>query len=201
MTDDTSTIFHEDGTVTVFGEGLGRGLATDLVDGLAGAAAEIASWFQGADEKHRTFESKCKELIDWLEEVDRSHPDLDLESGAFLTWMKTSEAFRWRYYFLLDDQSFAKIMTAIKQDQRSELEGHFDISAVARIAAARKIDRARKIADLVAIVKLYRDRANRFYKAIQNRRRPIGGAPFQIAFVVGLQDLQSSVKRCVNFAL
>jgi hypothetical protein len=178
-------------------EGILKAQAGQVVDNVKGIGTELAGWFQSVDEKTETTLKKCDELIDWLKEEDKDSPNLSLVMGGFMTWMKTSEWNRWRYYFFLNDSVFSGIMKDIKAGNTSELEGMTDLSLDKRKKAAKALDNAKTVKDLIKIVETYKSRAKQFFTAIRGEKTR--GAPFQVV-LLGYVDLESSVKKIVRLA-
>jgi len=179
---------------------LGEGVITAQLMGLgttlSNTAGEMRGWLMlDAKDKQSFITKRCNDLIQWLKEEDSDNPKLNLKAGSFITWMKTSEFFKWRYYFLLDDKTFKGIMNDIKNNRTSKLERLTNIELSNRIYAAELIDNARTIKDLIKLVELYRDRSNMFFKVTSNRN--LSGAPFQV-ILVGFNDLDSTIKQTVR---
>jgi len=179
---------------------LGEGVITAQLMGLgttlSNTAGEMRGWLMlDAKDKQSFITKRCNDLIQWLKEEDSDNPKLNLKAGSFITWMKTSEFFKWRYYFLLDDKTFKGIMNDIKNNRTSKLERLTNIELSNRIHAAELIDNARTIKDLIKLVELYRDRSNMFFKVTSNRN--LSGAPFQV-ILVGFNDLDSTIKQTVR---
>ena len=120
--------------------------------------------------------------------------------GSFYTWMKTSETYRWRYYFLLNDATFSRIMADLQKGGRTELEDLFNMEMSERKQAARVLDNANKITDLIAIVETYKQRAEKFFDGVIKRSTSMNGAPIQVV-LLGAADLESSVKKIVRLAI
>ena len=178
-------------------EGILKAQAGQAVDTVKGMGTELAGWFQSVDEKTETTLKKCDELIDWLKEEDKDSPNLSLDMGGFMTWMKTSEWARWRYCFLLDDSVFSGIMKDIKAGSTSELENMSGLSLGKRKEAVKVLDNAKTVKDLIKIVETYKSRAKQFFTAIRGEKTH--GTPFQLV-LLGYVDLEASVKKIVRLA-
>ena len=74
-----------------------------------------------------------------------------------------------------------------------------DFSLTDRTRVTKMIDSIRKIKDLIKLVQLYRDRCNKIFDGLTKRNRKIQNFPFQV-MLLGYNDLNSTVKKCVNLA-
>ena len=119
--------------------------------------------------------------------------------GKFKTWMKTSETFFWRYYFVLHDEVYNDIMRSIKNDEISALEVNVDFNMNDRMRVTYMLDSAKTIKDLIVIVEKYRARCNSIFGGLLKRKRKIQGFPFQV-MLLGYNDLNRTVKKIVNLS-
>jgi hypothetical protein len=199
--DQLKEMVESEARVKILSEGILRAKAGEFANDLKGAGTDIAGWFKGVEEKNRTIQEKCDELVTWLKDEEKENPNLSLDMGSFKSWMKTSEYGRWRHYFMLNDAMFSRIMKNIKDDKRTELEdwvADFDTMAERKVAG-KLIENARTISDLVKIVERYKARAAEFAKGILARKSSINGAPFHVV-LLGFVDLDSTVKKIVRLA-
>ena len=205
-------------------EGIARAIGHDVASLYTDAYRETKGWFLGIESKRRYIEEICNDTIEWLQDKKIEYRNLDLEAGAFITWLKTSELKWWRYYFLLDDKTFNDILKRIKDEKMSSPEstlnsqkvkyaaqisplaslvlflGQTFSEAQAKADASLPIDQAKKIDDLIKIVELYKKRSNEFFKAITVRKQVIKGTPFQL-ILLGATDLRRATKKTVNLAI
>lgn len=180
-------------------EGIITAIAGDAVRDFTDAYKEIKGWFLGVESKRKYIDEQCLDTIEWLKEEDRDNKNLDLDMGKFKTWMKTSETFYWRYYFVLHDEIYNDIMKAIKNNEITEIEVMTDFNMRERMKVTRMLDSASTIKDLIVIVEKYRARCNAIFKGLTNRKRTIQSFPFQI-MLLGYADLNRTVKKIVNLA-
>lgn len=180
-------------------EGFVTAIAGDIVRNYSGAYREIKGWFLGIESKRKYLNEHCEETIEWLKEEDRSNPKLDLDLGSFKTWMKTSETFLWRYYFILNDEIYNDIMKNAKKNEITSLEVSMDFNMKDRMKVTQKLDSVRSIKDLIVIVEKYRSRCNSIFEALLKRKRKIQSFPFQV-MLLGYNDLNMTVKKIVNLA-
>ena len=180
-------------------EGLVTAIAGDILRNYTDAYKEIKGWFLGIESKRRYIDESCKDTIEWLKEEDRNNPKLNLDMGKFFTWMKTSETFYWRYYFILHDEVYNDIMKSIKNNEITEIEVLTDFNMKERMKVTRMLDSAREIKDLIVIVEKYRARCNSISEGLLKRKRKIQSFPFQI-MLLGYADLNRTVKKIVNLA-
>lgn len=180
-------------------EGIIKAIAGDVVRNVTDAYKEIKGWFLGVESKRKYIDEQCLDTIEWLKEEDRNNKKLELDMGKFKTWMKTSETFYWRYYFVLHDEVYNDIMKAIKNNEITEMEVLTDFNMKDRMKVTRMLDSAETIKDLIVIVEKYRARCNAIFKGLTNRKRKIQSFPFQI-MLLGYADLNRTVKKIVNLA-
>jgi len=181
-------------------EGFVRAVAGDVGRIFTDSYREIKGWFLSIEAKRKYIDEKCQETIEWLKEKDHAYPHLNLDMNEFYTWMKTSETFYWRYYFVLNDQIYNEIMKNIKNNEITEIEGMIDFSLNERRKVTRMLDSARTIKDLIIIVEKYRARCNNIFHGLMNRKRRIQMFPFQV-LLLGYNDLNRTVKKIVNLAI
>ncbi|MDD2819468.1 MAG: hypothetical protein PHN51_11830 [Candidatus Nanopelagicales bacterium] len=161
--------------------------------------SEIKGWFEGVATKQRHINEFAEETIQWLKDKDNENKGLDLDMGAFKTWLKSSEAFYWRFYFFLNDKIFNQMVSELKKHESTKIEGVADFDMKERTEATRMLDNARTIKDLIVIVNRYRARVNLVFDLIQKRKRAVKGAPFQVA-LLGMVDLNKTVRKIVYLA-
>lgn len=194
-------------------EGIATGIVADIGHSLHNNLSTAKGWFEGVGKKRKHINEVCELTIEWLKDEQKDNPKLELDVGSFKTWMKTSETYLYRYYYLLTDTVYKEIVDSLKKDDISELEdffGHFLNDANAantmnsadmkdRKSATRMLDGIRKISDLIVVVERYRARVNVIFDLMEKRDRRIKGFPFQL-MLSGANDLRQTVKKIVNLA-
>lgn len=180
-------------------EGIVKAVVGDVARNFTDSYKEIKGWFLGIASKRKYVNEMCLDTIEWLKEEDRNNPRLELDMGKFKTWMKTSETFYWRYYFVLHDEVYNEIMKSIKKNEISSLEISLDFNMKDRMKVTRMLDSANSIKDLIVIVEKYRSRVDSIFDGMLKRKRKIQSFPFQI-MLLGYADLNRTVKKIVNLA-
>lgn len=181
-------------------EGVIRAVVHDDFSHFTDAYREIKGWFLGIESKRQYIEEICKDMINWLKDKDLEYKNLDLDMGNFKTWMKTSETYHWRFYFLLNDNTWSKIQSDLNSGKISELESIYDISFNERKQVTNHLDSITSIDGLIKVVEEYMKRSNKFFELITKRKVRIKGAPFQV-ILLGAADLRRTVKKIVNLAI
>ena len=181
-------------------EGIVRAVIHDGLSNYTDAYREMKGWFLGIETKRKYTEEILNDLIDWLKDKDLSYRNLDLDMGNFKTWMKTSETFYWRFYFLLNDSTWHRIEGDLKQGRITELESIYSIDFKDRQDVTRYLDSIGDIKGLIKVVEIYKERMNKFYALIVNRKVKIKSAPFQV-MLLGAADLRRTCKKIVNLAI
>lgn len=181
-------------------EGIVRAALSDAVSGFMSMFPELKGWVLGIESKRRYINELCDDMVTWLKDKDIEHQGLDLDMGTFKTWMKTSETYMWRYYFLLNDSVWNKIKSDLKNGDITKLENLYDVNMIDRVETARLLDSARAIKDLIKFVETYRERTNYFFENILKRKTKVKSAPFQV-ILLGASDLRRTVKKIVNLAI
>lgn len=180
-------------------EGIAGAIVGEFGTSLKNGGRDFVSWFRKTETKMQKLSDRCDELVEWLEAKKKAHPNLSLEMDGFRTWMKTSETFKWRYYMIINDGVFNEIMRDVKDEKKTHLDNMLDINFRDRKKAAEVLERARKVEDLIRIVRTYQSRSKAFYKALVSRKASIWSAPLQF-MIAGFSDLESSVRKIVNLA-
>ena len=160
---------------------------------------EAKGWFKGIETKRKYIQETCEDLLDWLKDKRAEDPDLDLDMGTFKTWMKTSETFYWRYFFLLHNPTWSKIESDLKSGRVTGLENIYDIDFSARKESATDLDSITDIKGLMKVVETYQKRSDKFFDLVINRKIKIKSFPFQV-ILLGAADLRRTVKKIVNLA-
>jgi hypothetical protein len=181
-------------------EGIIRAVAGDVGRFFSDTHRAIKGWFLGVESKRKYIDEHCRDTIAWLKEKDNAHPNLNLDMNEFYTWMKTSESFHWRYYYVLSDQIYNEIMKNIRDNEITRIEGSFDFNLGERRKVARMLDSIKTIKDLIIIMEKYRSRCNNIFHGLLNRKRRIQVFPYQI-LLLGYGDLNRTVKKIVNLAI
>lgn len=181
-------------------EGVIRAQVHDGISNYSDAYREMKGWFLGIESKRKYIEEICIDIVDWLKDKKADNGNLELDMGSFYTWMKTSETFHWRFYFLLHDGMWRKIETDLKSGKISALETLYDIDMKSRKEVTDNLDSVRTIDELIKTVELYIKRSNTFFELITKRQIKIKMAPFQV-ILLGAADLRRTVKKIVNLAI
>jgi hypothetical protein len=181
-------------------EGVVRAVVHDNLSLIADDYRNIKGWFLGIESKRKYIEEICDDLIDWLKDKDIDEPNLDLDMGTIKTWMKTSETFFWRYYFLLNDKVWSRIESDLKSGDVTSLEVIYDLRYDDRTDIARYLDSVLSVKLLIKEVIKYKERSNKFFELIVKRKIKIKATPFQV-ILLGAADLRRTVKKIVNLAI
>lgn len=181
-------------------EGIIGAVVKEKVGTIGAAYSEIKGWLLGVESKRKYVVDICDDLIDWLKDKKADHKDLDLDMGSFKTWMKTSETFMWRYYFLLNDSMWSEAKKSIKDGEVTNLEVLTDFNWKDRSQVARMLDSVPNIDGLIDVVEKYKKRSNEYFETILKRKTKIKNAPFQV-ILLGATDLRLTVKKIVNLAI
>lgn len=201
------------GDFEVSQEGIATALVADVGHSLHGAVTRVKGWTEGVKKKRAHINEIADDLIEWLKDEDKDNKNLELDMGSFKTWLKTSEIGPYRYYYLLNDSIYNKMVAELKSGNSSELEdatGHFlnDQAAINlgisadmkdRKSATRMIDNLRTIKDLMVFVTKYRARTNIIFDLLEKRSRAVKGFPYQL-MLSGISDLRVVCKKVVNLA-
>ena len=163
------------------------------------AFTEARGWFQGIETKRKYINGSCEDLLDWLKDKAADDSTLDLDMGTFKTWMKTSETFFWRYFFLLHNPTWSKIESDLKSGKITDLENIYDIDFKSRKDTATELDSITDIKGLMKVVETYQKRSDKFFELIIKRKVKIKSFPFQV-ILLGMADLRRTVKKIVNLA-
>lgn len=180
-------------------EGIIGASVKDAFGQYGSAYSEAKGWFLGVESKRKYVEEICDDLIDWLKDKEADYKDLDLDMGSFKTWMKTSETFFWRYYFLLNDNMWKEAKDALKHGEITNIEVLTDFNWKDRSQVARMLDSIPDIKGLIKVVEKYKDRSNEYFTSILKRKIKVKNAPFQV-ILLGATDLRLTVKKIVNLA-
>lgn len=195
-------------------EGIVTAVVADVGHGIHSAGTRIKGWFEGLTKKRQHINEVCTNTIDWLKEADRDNRNLNLDMGSFKTWMKTSETYFYRYYYILNDSIYNKIISSLKSNNATELEDFINnfvnqVNASQtlmstdmkdRKTATKLLDNIKTIKDLIIIVEKYRARVNNVFELMEKQQRIIKGFPFQL-MLSGAADLRQTVKKIVNLAI
>lgn len=181
-------------------EGIVRAVVGDVVKSYSDAYREIKGWTLGVESKRKYLNELCEDDIDWLKDKDSDNKNLDLDMGRFYTWMKTSETFYWRFYFVLSDDVFNDIMKQLKRNEITEIEVLTDMDIKERARVTRKLDSIKTVKDLIVVMEKYRSRCNMIFEGLGKRKRKLQSFPYQI-MLLGALDLSKTVKKIVNLAI
>ena len=163
------------------------------------AYREMKGWFLGMESKRQYIERICQDVIIWLKDKDLEYRNLSLDMGTFKTWMKTSETYYWRFFFLLDDSTWRQIESDLKAGRVTDLESLYIVDLKQIRETTRYLDSIDNIPELIKVVELYIKRSNTFFDLITKRKIKIKSAPFQV-ILLGATDLRRTVKKIVNLA-
>ena len=181
-------------------EGIIRAAAHDLGSVVTDTYREIKGWLIAIETKRRYISEICDDLIDWLKDKDIDYKNLDLDMGTVKTFMKTSETFYWRFYFLLDNGIYNQMIADIKANKITNLEAMYDIDFTKRQSVTKDLDSIDNIKDLIKVVERYKERSNKFFELIIKRKSKIKSFPFQV-ILLGATDLRRTAKKIVNLAI
>jgi hypothetical protein len=195
-------------------EGVATAVVADVGHKIHGFVSRVKGWLEGIQTKRKHINEILDDTIEWLKDEDRYNKNLRLDMGSFKTWMKTSETYLFRYYYLLNDSLYNEIVDDLKKGNISELESLFShlvdqINASQtlissdmkdRRSATRLLDSAKTIKDLIVIVSKYKSRVNLIFDLMEKQDRGIKGFPFQL-MLRGAIDLRTTVKKIVNLAI
>ena len=163
------------------------------------AYREMKGWFLGMESKRQYIERICQDVIVWLKDKDLEYRNLNLDMGTFKTWMKTSESYHWRFFFLLDDSTWRQIESDLKAGRITDLESLYTVDLKQIRETTRYLDSIDNIPELIKVVELYIKRSNTFFDLVTKRKIKIKSAPFQV-ILLGATDLRRTVKKIVNLA-
>lgn len=181
-------------------EGILRAVGHDVATGYTDAYRQMKGWFLGMESKRKYIEEICDDLIEWCDDKNMDEKGLDLDMGNIGTWMKTSETFYWRFYFLLNNETWKRIESDLKADRITGVEQLYDISFKDRQDVTRYLDSIKDIKGLIDVVKTYKNRSNTFFSLVAKRKIRIKSFPFQV-ILLGATDLRRTVKKIVNLAI
>lgn len=181
-------------------EGILRAVGHDAGSTFTDAYREMKGWFLGIESKRKYINTICDDIIEWLEDKDVEYKNLNLDMGTFKTWMKTSETFYWRYYFLLNDKYWKEMEKDLRAGKITGVESLYSIDFKDRKDIATYLDSIDNIKDLIKVVKSYKERTNKFFDLIIKRKVKIKAFPFQV-ILLGSTDLRRTVKKIVNLAI
>lgn len=201
-------VFHDIAT-----EGITTAMVADVGHKLHASASKVKGWFEGVTKKRNHINEIAVNTIDWLKDMNKEYPKLDLDMNSFKTFLKTSEVHSYRYYYLLNDSVYNRIVEGLKKDEIVELEDFLshlvnDISVVKsmnskdmadRKSATRMLDNLRRIDDLILLVNKYNARCSIIFDLLEKRERTVKGFPFQL-MLSGMVDLRTIVKRITNLS-
>jgi hypothetical protein len=156
--------------------------------------------FLEMESKRKYIVELLDDLSDWLKEEERDNPNLDLNMGAIKTWLKSSETFVWRYYFLIEDSTWESLVKDVKSEVAGDLETFTNFDFKNRTKAANYMDSISDIKGLLKVVELYKKRTNIFFDLASKRKRSLRKTPFQV-ILAGALDLRRTVKKIVNLAV
>lgn len=194
-------------------EGMTTAMVADVGHGVHNLASTVKGWLEGAAKKRKHINEVLDTTIEWLKDENKNNPKLELDMNSFKTWMKTSETYLYRYFYLLADPVYKEITDNLKNDKIAELEDFFShfVSQVNaantmnsadmkdRKSATRMLDSVRTVRDLIVLVDKYKARVNVIFELMEKRDRSIKGFPFQL-MLRGANDLRQTVKKIVNLA-
>ena len=180
-------------------EGIASALIGNIMKDFTAPFTEMKGWFEGIEQKRRHINELSEELIQWLKDSDFNNRGMSLDMGGFKTWLKTSETFFWRFYFVLNDKVYNEMVTELKKDNMTRIEYLSDFELSDRIQVTRMLDSVKTVKDLISIVEEYQERCNKIFDLFKKRQTSIKGFPFQI-LLLGLVDLDRTVTNIVNLA-
>jgi hypothetical protein len=177
-------------------EGFARGQAGQYGNYAFNMGSEVISWFRTNESKFNNVKVKVTELLDWLHQAKQDHPNLNLQTNALLNWFKTSESFTWRFYPIINNSVYSKLVADMRsKDKKIGLVASSNI--VARHEAVQVFNNAKSIDDLVKIVKMFQDRVNETVELLQHHE--VFFMPQTLHNAV--MDLEVTIKKVVRLAI
>lgn len=171
----------------------------DFGEGYVRTAQFYKAAFINLESKKKYFNELIGNLITWLKEKDSDYPNLKLDAGVFKTWLKTS-IHKARYYPILVDSRFNRIIEQLKNGEKTKLENWFDFDFKGRTIGNDVLDNIKDIKELIKIVELYQSRFEKICKLLQPDN--VKQHKMTVAVLLaGLIDLRISVKKIVNLAI
>lgn len=185
---------------TIVTEGIVIAVAGDILRDFTDVFSEMKGWTEGIETKRRHIQELSDETIQWLKDEHHNNKNLSLDMGSLKTWMKTSETFFWRYYFVLNDQIYNEMVKDLKRNEITRMEYLTDVQINDRSKVTRMLDSVKTINDLIVVVEKYRSRCDHIFALMKARKSSVKGFPFQV-MLLGLIDLNRTVKKIVNLAV
>lgn len=180
-------------------EGVIGALLKDEVESKVRVAQFYKAAFINLESKKKYFNEMTDDLITWLKEKDSDYPGLKLDMGAFKTWLKTAH-YQARYYPILVDDRFNRIIEQLKDGKKSKLENWFDFDLKGKLKGNDVLDNVKDIKELIKTVELYKSRFEKISKLLQPDNVKQNKATVGVV-LAGLIDLRITVKKIVNLAI
>jgi len=171
-----------------------------IANGINSAVTEIKGWLQNVEEKKETIIEKVDKLIEWLEYQNKLNKGLDLDTHEWKKYiLKVSSIYNYRYYLLMHDIIYRKILKDIENNSITRLEMLYNIDVFSRSDLIKEIGNSRSIDDLIEFANIYKERAITVFNKLSKRKTKIILAPYQ-AILLGANDLTSILKQLVNLS-
>lgn len=184
------------------GHSLNEGVASALVAGigtdLVGAGSQFKGMVESKSEKIKHINTLLDELVEWLSEVKKENKDLKL-TGSWVDKIKSSHYFdaHWRFFFILDTETYNKTAADIKAEKFTDLEALFNVDVSRRIEAIKILESAPTADKMIEIVKQYKTRFNNIVKLFEERKLATKWFPYA-TLLAGVTDLTGSIKFMVR---
>jgi hypothetical protein len=104
----------------------------------------------------------------------------------------------WRYYFILDDETFNKILQSTKQSGK-DTSGWFDLNIPVRAVVASKLLKANSKSDIIKQLDLYSERTKLIFDEIKKNPSNSGLRPLLRTVLYGVRDLSFIVNRLISY--
>lgn len=198
-------------------EGILRQTAASFIQSYADLGREAKGWFKGIVAKQRYIDDRCKATIEWLKDMDREHPRLDLDMNFFYNWLKTgpdrlsktmniidlaplANRISWRFFYLLNDKTFEQVKKDLKAGRSTPLSEVLQVGSDEINVVLKELSSVNRIKDLIVIVEKYRSRCDYVFKEIMKNENKLRGFPLQV-MLLGWIDLNRVVTRIVRLAI
>lgn len=151
---------------------------------------EFKSYFENINEKIKHVDKNIEELLTFLD----NNRDVEIKDDSKVKIFFKSSTIHYRYYYILDDSYFNKILNTIKEGKMLS-PTIFDVDSKSMSSISNKITNAKSIQELIDIAVVYRKRCNTIGNLLKEKK--VKGFQAQI-MLVGLTDLNIQIKRIVN---
>lgn len=181
-------------------EGLLRSKYAGGPGGADNTLDEIIFAFKGPEEKRRLISEKADDLIAWLEKIHKEDPKLSLDIPWFIRTLRTAKHGEpWRFYYVLDDDSYHQILRDIANNKKTHIETYVSYKLMAEYKSSKMMKDVKTVKDLIETVKQYKDRTNNIVEKLYRRPLEVEGLPYQ-TLLGGMVDLTTAVNKIVRNA-